>query len=261
MTAVGAAGVAGSTGSAVEAVRRRVAVTVGVDLAWKTLTEGIGSWWPLDVLSCSGTADAVLRFTGDALVETAPGGGEHVWGRLTRWEPPFGLVLAWHPGTDPQEATEVEWRLTSLAGDVTLVEVVHRGWERWVDGAQAAAEYDSGWPAVLAAFAAEADADEPPPVWHILTHSPGPAADTGSAPWEQPWFAGHAGFLDQLKADGALVAAGLLPTGDGSLRSVVRGLDTAEAVRRANEEDPTVLAGYLTVSVAPWLVIARGQLA
>ncbi len=234
-------------------------MTAGPDAVWDALVDGIGAWWPLDVLSVTGDVGAELRFDGDRLVETR-GGADHVWGEVTRREPPHGLLLAWHPGTDRAEATEVEFRLTPLAADATLVEVVHRGWDRWEDGAQAAAEYDDGWPRVLAALAEEVDAGGPPQVWHLLSYEPGPAAMPGSLPWEQDWFAGHAAFLDGLLADGALVAAGLLPSSDRGMRAVVRGLDTAEAVRRASEDDPTVVAHYLRVTVAPWLVLVRGQL-
>lgn len=246
---------------AVRPVRRRVVVSADAPTAWTALTEGTASWWPLGVLSVTADPAATLRFVGDRLVETGPDGANHPWGRVTRWEPPLGLVMTWHPGTDPAEATEVEWRLTPLGGDSTLVEVVHRGWDRWDDGADAAQEYDQGWPVVLGALADEVDADEPPAVWHVLTYAPGPAAEPGGIPWEQDWFAGHAAFLDGLKADGALVAAGLLPASDRGLRTVVRGLATEEVVRRATEDDPTVSAQYLQVSVAPWLIVSRGQVA
>ena len=241
-------------------VRRRIVVAADAAAVWSTLTGEIGTWWPLDVLSVTGDPAALFRFDGGRLVETSAG-TDHVWGEVARWEPPDGFVLAWHPGADPAEATEVEVRVTPLAGDETLVEVVHRGWDRWVDGAQAAAEYEQGWPAVLAALAGAADRETAAEVWQLVTYRPGPACAPGTAPWEQEWFAGHAAFLDGLLADGVLVAAGPVPAaGDGAMQAVLRGVDTAEAVRRATEQDLTVVADQLSVTVAPWLVIARGQL-
>lgn len=237
-----------------------------VEVTWRALTDGVGGWWPAGAFSDTGDSAARVRFDGDRLVRRV-GGVDHLLGHVIRWEPPFGVLLAWDPDAPGGGGGEVEWLLTPLAGDTTLVQVVHRDWAvadgDGGDGDDGGGVGDLGprWAEVLAALAGAVDRDEPPAIWHVLTHTPGPAATGGAPPWEQPWFAGHAGFLDTLKADGALVAAGLLPSSEGSLRTVVRGLDSAEAVRRATEEDPTVVAGHLAVSVTPWLVIARGQLA
>lgn len=136
-------------------VRRSTVVRADVETCWIALTERIGSWWPLLGHSCSDDPHAVLGFADDELVETGPDGTRWRWGTVLRREPPHGLVMTWHPGkpAGSGEITEVEWRLSAVDPGTTLVEVVHRGWERLADPGLARTMYEAGWPAVVAALA------------------------------------------------------------------------------------------------------------
>src|SRR6478609_9471673 len=69
------------------------------------------------------------------LVERAVDGRTSVWGEVLAWEPPHRLVLTWHPGGDPDDASEVEVRFTASEGGGTRVELEHRGWERFGESA------------------------------------------------------------------------------------------------------------------------------
>jgi uncharacterized protein YndB with AHSA1/START domain len=63
------------------------------------------------------------------------------------------LVYSWHPGRSADAATEVEMRFVS-EGEGTLVEVEQRYWERFgAEAEEMRASYESGWPAVLGAYA------------------------------------------------------------------------------------------------------------
>ena len=69
------------------------------------------------------------------LVERAVDGRTSVWGEVLAREPPHRLVLTWHPGGDPDDASEVEVRFTASEGGGTRVELEHRGWERFGESA------------------------------------------------------------------------------------------------------------------------------
>lgn len=240
-------------------VRRSVLIQADAEHCWAGLVDRIGAWWPIVGHSCTEDPRSTLAFVDGDLVETGPDGQRFVWGSVSRWEPPTGLVMSWHPGqpAGAVAATEVEWRLTELDRGTTLVEVVHRGWERRADPEGSRAAYENGWPAVLAALAGALEDDEEPALWHVLTHTPGPTADPDVPLQRQAAFAGHARFLAALTAEGLLVAAGPLPGSTSRGQTVVRGLDTEEATRRA-EADESVQAGLFEVAVQPWLVVSRG---
>lgn len=97
----------------------------------------------------------------DALLTRAPGwsasgciieqladGTTSTWGTVIEWEPPHRVRFTWHPGAPTAEATEVEVRFSGQ-GTGTIVELIHRGWERRSDGADARSRYDSGWEPVF----------------------------------------------------------------------------------------------------------------
>jgi uncharacterized protein YndB with AHSA1/START domain len=79
------------------------------------------------------------------------------WGKITAWEPPRRVVMAWRPHPRPEPPTEVE--VTFSAGvDETLVEVDHRGWERLSQEFRDSLYeiYARGWVTTLDSFAAAA---------------------------------------------------------------------------------------------------------
>lgn len=139
-----------------EPVRKAVTVDASVEHAFMVFTERMGDWWPIHTHSVH-TEDAL-----GAGMETREGGtifelwqeGREVWGEITTWDPPYRLVFTWHPGLDVGETTEVEVRFSSR-GNVTVVELEHRGWEaRGERAAEVRSNYDSGWVKTLDRFAA-----------------------------------------------------------------------------------------------------------
>jgi uncharacterized protein YndB with AHSA1/START domain len=140
-------------------VRKQITVACSVEQAFRTFTEGIGTWWPVRTHSITADADgsnppeAVVFETeaGGRLYERARDGRECDWATILVWEPPHRIVLEWkvNPVAPP---TEVEVGFAP-ASTGTRVELEHRGWERYADGGSAErASYDSGWHGVLGRY-------------------------------------------------------------------------------------------------------------
>jgi uncharacterized protein YndB with AHSA1/START domain len=136
-------------------IRREIAVACDPAHAFRTFTEGIGSWWPLAVHSVAAQileiAPGSVRFEpgpDGSIVEVLPDGGETPWARVRAWDPPHRLVLGWKPNPTATAETEIEVRFTAQPGG-TLVVLEHRGFELL----SSRDEYAEGWPTVLARFA------------------------------------------------------------------------------------------------------------
>ncbi|GAA3834924.1 hypothetical protein KACC15558_13560 [Brevibacterium ammoniilyticum] len=138
--------------SSLPPIHREIVVHADPATAFAVFTERIGAWWPLDSLSISGTG-ATVAFVDGVLVETAPDGTTSPWGEVTEWVPPKRLAINWHPGHDPEQASQVSVEFTAV-GDQTLVVLEHAGWERFADAVAARQEYDAGWPKVLSRYQA-----------------------------------------------------------------------------------------------------------
>jgi uncharacterized protein YndB with AHSA1/START domain/uncharacterized protein YciI len=240
-------------------IRRQVVVPAAADIAFDVFTADIGRWWP--VAAGFSVFAGTVAFLDGRIVEYGPGGAEAaVWGSVLDWEPPRRIRLSWHPGSDSDKASEVEVSFAPVTDDQTLVTVEHRGWERLADPAAARQEYHRGWPEVLAHYVAGMGGTASGgdgPVWLALLHTPGPGiADV----FAHPDFGGHVAFLRGLQERGVLVAAGPF-TGSGEGMTVLRvGPDeVAEYVRRAQDEDRSVVRGVLLVRVRPWQVMFTGQ--
>jgi len=91
--------------------------------------------------------------------------------------------------------------------------------------------------------------------WHLLIHTPGPAADPEVPFFEAPWFPEHRGFHARLREAGYFVAAGPLPDREGAGQTLVRGVSTEEITRLARETDQAVAGGFLEVEIVPWRVV------
>src|ERR671919_612815 len=144
----------------VEPLRKRVVVDAPLEHAFRVFTERTGEWWPVKNHSVH------EELAEDAILEARLGGsfygvwrdGREEWGTITVWEPPHRLVFTWHPGLRQEETTEVEVRFAA-AGDSTVVELEHRGWEARGDhAAEVRANYDQGWIGVLEQYAKAAAA-------------------------------------------------------------------------------------------------------
>jgi hypothetical protein len=127
---------------------REVVVESDPHRAFTAFTEHIDAWWPKATHSVYG-ADATIAVEAGRVVERL-GDQETVWGELLGWDPPHGFRMTWHPGTDPDEATEVEVRFLG-EGEHVRVRLIHTGWER--GSAEVRESYFGGWAYVLGQFA------------------------------------------------------------------------------------------------------------
>lgn len=246
-------------------IRREILVDADQRTAFEAFTAGIGRWWPVAELSVHG-AGSTVEFADGQIVERAADGESAVWGSVTAWHPPAALAFTWHPGQDPDKASQVSVTFAE-AGAQTLVRLEHSGWEIFDDPAAARAEYDSGWPRVLdsyreeAAIAAKTERGAqgtPEETWVALLHRPGPAAPAVGTIFEDPRFAWHIEFLGRMREAGYLVAAGPLPDEPGAGLTVLRlpGAGQADkASKLATEDDKSVAEGLLAVTIRPWRVL------
>jgi uncharacterized protein YndB with AHSA1/START domain len=149
------------------AVRRTVTVAVSQERAFEVFTGQLGTWWPKEYsLAEGGRADFVLEpKVGGRWYEVGVDGREIDTGRVTAFEPPVRLVLAWHLSgawqydPDPAHASEVEVRFIAEGPDRTRVELEHRGFERHGAGADAVrGGVDPGWSHCLELFVQQAEA-------------------------------------------------------------------------------------------------------
>jgi uncharacterized protein YndB with AHSA1/START domain len=100
----------------------------------------------------SGDPDAQIVLEpreGGRILELTPDGAEHLWGRVTTWDPPRRLGYTWHLGREPSAATDVLVSFAPAPAGST-VEIRHTGWERL--GADADTWRDrnhQGWSSLL----------------------------------------------------------------------------------------------------------------
>jgi uncharacterized protein YndB with AHSA1/START domain len=137
-----------------EAITKEIHVDASPETAFRVFTDHIRDWWPLERYSVFG-AGATVAFDGDRIVERSPAGEESVWGEVLELEAVGRVRFTWHPGrSDDDQPTEVEVTFTA-DGDGTLVTLVHSGWEGLTEERLAGrGDYDTGWPLVLARYAA-----------------------------------------------------------------------------------------------------------
>jgi uncharacterized protein YndB with AHSA1/START domain len=146
------------------AVRRTITVAASQQRAFEVFTAQFGSWWPKDYhIGEADMADFVLEpKVGGRWYEVGVDGKECDTGRVTAFEPPDRLTLAWHlDGSyqydpDPAHASEVEVRFIAEGPTQTRVELEHRGFERHAAGADAvhgSVSSPGGWSYCLELFA------------------------------------------------------------------------------------------------------------
>lgn len=151
--------------AATDVVRRTVTVTAGQEEAFRMFTERFGTWWPRDYSIGAAEMDdfIVEPKVGGRWYEVGVDGTECDTGRVTGYEPPSRIVLAWHlDGSwqydpDPEHASEVDVRFFAEGADHTRVELEHRFFERHGDGAAAvrgAVDSPGGWDFCLAPYTA-----------------------------------------------------------------------------------------------------------
>ncbi|MCB1368938.1 MAG: SRPBCC domain-containing protein [Rhodobacteraceae bacterium] len=130
--------------------------------AFHIFTDELALWWPLDrhsIAARSGRRPAALSAhlsQGGEIWETDHAGHRHLWGSFASYDAPRHLVLNWHVGREPAQATRIDLQFHASPGgcDATLV---HDGWEALADEAAAIrAGYDEGWDYVFASCFARA---------------------------------------------------------------------------------------------------------
>jgi uncharacterized protein YndB with AHSA1/START domain len=142
-------------------VRKSVTVACSLERAWRVFAEEPGSWWRLSTHSVheEKAKELVLEpREGGEMYEIAEGGERAHWARVTVWEPPKRLVLAWHVNPEAPADTEIEVTFTR-EGEGTRVDLEHRGWELLgAEGRDRRDQYDGGWDPLLELYAAKASA-------------------------------------------------------------------------------------------------------
>jgi uncharacterized protein YndB with AHSA1/START domain len=149
-------------------VRKTISVKTSAERAFMVFTEGFDSWWPRShKLFEADLANAVIESkAGGRCYQRAVDGTECDWGKVTVWEPPHRLVVAWQLDgrwqydPDLSHASEVEITFTPEAGGSTRVDLEHRYFERHgTDAAQVQGGVGSegGWGGLLKLFGARAE--------------------------------------------------------------------------------------------------------
>lgn len=112
-----------------DAVTVTTLVEVDAPTAFTIFTDEIDRWWRREPRFRAGARPGQMRLDRERLVEVL-GDRELELGRVTTWEPPRRLVIAWSGVTRVAGAeTEVEVRF-AREGDATRVTIEHRGWDR-----------------------------------------------------------------------------------------------------------------------------------
>jgi uncharacterized protein YndB with AHSA1/START domain len=150
-------------------VRRTITVAASQQRAFEVFTAQFGIWWPKELsIGQAEMADFVVEpKVGGRWYEVGVDGKECDTGRVTTFEPPDLLGLAWHLDAsfqydpDPAHASEVEVRFIADGPKRTTVVLEHRGFERHDGGADAvhgAVDSPRGWSYCLELFAKRAAA-------------------------------------------------------------------------------------------------------
>jgi uncharacterized protein YndB with AHSA1/START domain/uncharacterized protein YciI len=240
------------------ALRRQIIVACDQATAYRLFVEEIGAWWPIASHGCFGEG-ASVALHGNQFLETGPEGEVAVWGTIIESDAPRALSFTWHPGREPDSASQVRVHFTETGDEhATLVTLEHSGWESYTDPKAARDEYSSGWKTVLGIYAEQL----PTPttatdLWFVLAHTAGPEAPPEGV-FASPLFSRHIEFLGDLSARGVLVGAGPLPDTAGAGMTVVHAASMRQAreiVSGAQHDDGSVTSGLLEVQVRPWQVV------
>ena len=135
------------------------------DHAFWVWTQRASMWWPPSHTAANrkGTNLVFEPKPGGRVFERDPDGTEADWGTVLVWEPPGRLVYRWHIFGDASDATEVEVRFVANGDGTTKVELEHRGWDAFDDGATRRERNRSGWRRDIAIYARACATSRPVP--------------------------------------------------------------------------------------------------
>lgn len=134
-------------------VVKRIVIGLEPERAFDRFTARMSDWWPTATHSVSRDPRVTVSMEpgiGGRLVERDGTGAEHVWGRITVWNPPRQVGFTWHPGRPSATAQQVTVSFSPEGKGKTAVELVHSGWETLGADALAVREdYEAGWQGVF----------------------------------------------------------------------------------------------------------------
>lgn len=150
-------------------VKKSVTVRTSAPHAFKIFTERLDLWWPKSHhIGKVDLADAKMEpKVGGRWYERGVDGSECDWGRVLAWDPPRALSLSWQitPSwtfePDPAQGSRLDVTFHDLGDGRTRVDLVHSELQRHGKGWEALREAVSsggGWPGILAAYVASAEA-------------------------------------------------------------------------------------------------------
>jgi uncharacterized protein YndB with AHSA1/START domain len=144
-----------------EALRLSHEIRCTPEHAFDVWTTRLSTWWPKGH-SASGDPDTVVTLEpglGGRIFERTSDGREIDWGEITEWSPPHRLGYRWHITRDAVQATDVELTFVDLGDGRTRLDIVHSGWERLGEEAEAWRTANTGgWNALVPVFRAAAEA-------------------------------------------------------------------------------------------------------
>lgn len=131
-----------TTTAAIPPITGTATIALSIDQAFRVFTASINTWWPHEFhIGQADMAAVILEpHEGGRWYERGVDGTECDWGRVLVWEPPQRLVFtwqingAWRFDPDPGHASEIEATFSPDGPSQTTVAVVHRHFDRLVDG-------------------------------------------------------------------------------------------------------------------------------
>ena len=142
-------------------VRRTLRVDVPVDLAFRMLTEKMGTWWPASHhIGKVPFAEVIVEpRVGGKWMERGHNGEECQWGTVLAWDPPSQVVFSWQLqadwsfSTDMSRASEVAFTFFAEGPEATRMEFEHRHLERHGESWEAIRKgVEGGWIGILVEF-------------------------------------------------------------------------------------------------------------
>jgi hypothetical protein len=118
-----------------EPIVAEVTVPVTTTEAFVGFTAQMGEWWD-PMLSADPATFSGISIDPGGPVASLHGDEEHVWGRVTAWDPTGHYSQEFWLGHAEGEATTLDVTFTEVPGG-TLVRLEHGGWHEGSDGLRA----------------------------------------------------------------------------------------------------------------------------